>query len=103
MLNCKEGDLALIVRAQAPYDHMNGLVITCIKFLGCPDRIQYDGETYQCQDHDIWEVDKSFKFLSKEGRPVVVNWVKDEWLMPITPPPEMKEQEAVAPVQPAVV
>lgn len=68
-LNCKQGDLAIIVGGGP---HLVGMIVTCVKFLG-------DKHDLSTKDKDIWEIDRQIKMTNNELEP----WYPDQWMRPI--------------------
>jgi hypothetical protein len=73
-LNCKSGDLALIVRGEE-----TGKMVTCIRLEdpGCRFRPELRG----C----VWLIDRELEWTSNKGNSYLGAYCPDEYLMPIRP------------------
>lgn len=78
-MNCKKGDMAMLI----PPAVEAGTIVTCVKFAGnvCDD--------YHPDGLISWEIEPGLENEDNE----IVHICADSWLMPITPPDDMKELE----------
>jgi hypothetical protein len=83
-MNCKPGDLAVIVRCDSNPECV-GRIVQCLSFLGCA-RVDW------IMQHDVWEV----RWGDKDARePGVLGWaVPDSDLRPIRDPGEDTTDES---------
>ena len=68
-MNCKKGDLAIIIKSWAGNE---GKIVTCLHYIG-----HIDG--YAFGEDDLWKIDRNLR--TNIGR--TVNVFPDAWLMPI--------------------
>lgn len=72
-MNCKPGDLAIVVKS---YTNQEGMIVRCIRLV---DHKYFPGDV-------VWLIDKSLK----RG-----NWIHDDQLRPIRPQPDDAVDEMV--------
>jgi len=75
-MNCKQGDLALIIISKAGNE---GKMVTCVKFVG--------DTPINSECHDCWEIDRIL--ITNDGR--LTNLYSDAWLLPIAGAQQFKE------------
>lgn len=78
-MNCKEGDLALVVKGDARF---LGMVVECIEYVEAPPPVEGRG----FKGRDYWKVDKKFPYSAKDMK-TEAYYIRDERLKPITPDP----------------
>jgi hypothetical protein len=95
-MNCKQGDMATVVRSAADNE---GRTVTCLEFVGAPGVVEIeDGRYIWLPDGDYWLVDTKLNVLNQfDGLiPDCVPYVRDSWLVPISgykEPQQVKEEE----------
>jgi len=72
-MNCKQGDLAIIVTS---YSGNEGMIVRCVRYLG-PITYQYPNGSLE--SHDSWEVDHALKTT----RGTYSNHVIDAYMRPL--------------------
>lgn len=98
-MNCKEGDLAIVVSAKNPENL--GRIVTCRKFLGYTTNVptQCGGTIWMTTPRmDMWEVEGTILWgstnaLTGKKKYFELPYVYDSHLRPITPPDSMKDEE----------
>lgn len=75
-MNCKQGDMAIIVRSAAGHE---GKIVTCLEYMGRKLGI---GPGQKVVEHDIWRIDR--KLPSWQGE--ATDLFPDEFLKPIRDP-----------------
>lgn len=93
-MNCKQGDLALIIRSTAGNE---GLVVTCLEFVGGAGYLVHNGKPYKMNGDCWWKVDRKLNMsCDDEIFHDCAPYCRDDCMMPIgnTKTPEaVKEQE----------
>lgn len=84
-MNCKEGDLAIIVNSVDPEDL--GKMVTCVRFVGKATLVHPLGFAAPSVRSDIWEVDREVTWRGRDERipPHKFPLVPDAYLKPIRP------------------
>lgn len=83
-MNCKQGDLAIVTKPIGSPDV--GKSLTCLEYVGGNTRVLYRGIEYHLIAKECWLTD--CKLETSDHYPN--NYCPDSYLMPITPPAEMK-------------
>lgn len=93
-MNCKQGDLAIVVRSRAGNE---GKVLTCVRYTGVGILVGDDNHFKQSSwGKDVWEVDTTMKVVTSEGIPDgTCNYVKDSQLRPLRGTLTDNEEEIV--------
>lgn len=82
-MNCKEGDLAIVVKSHAGNE---GKIVTCLKWVGRGTGLTGDYT-------DVWLVDQALNWRNKRtGEITKIPYYIDQWLRPI-PKQELLEDE----------
>lgn len=86
-MNCKQGDLAMIIGGKT----QGGKVVTCLRLLSRDEHQVHDDEG------PVWAVDRDCSFQTPRGS-VWRRYCPDKVLMPINPSPDdetVKESDAL--------
>lgn len=78
-MNCKPGDLAMIIKTQA--GAQNGIVVKCLHLY---TGLFYNGQ-HASSDHPWWIIDKELSYTTKDRGMIKWAAVPDRCLMPIKP------------------
>jgi hypothetical protein len=99
-MNCKQGDIAVIVRSAA---NNEGRIVTCLEYVGLAGHdglVETEHGIILMQDGDYWRVD--IKLNIKNSRVGTVSdcapYVRDSCLMPISgykEPLQVKKEEEI--------
>ena len=95
-MNCKQGDMAVVVRSSAGNE---GKVVTCLEYVGHVGLIEVDGVLHYLPSSDYWLVDRVLNLSKYDGFLFldVVSFIPDSFLMPISgyeEPMVVREEES---------
>ena len=82
-MNCKQGDMAVVVRSSAGNE---GRVVTCLEYVGSLGIIEINGEPHYMASSDYWRVDRDLNLAKRDGRLFLDHapFIPDSFLMPIS-------------------
>ena len=94
-MNCKQGDMAVVVRSNADNE---GRVVTCMEFIGPVGIIEHEGVLLMLAQGDYWRIDQDINLFNRDRGffPDFAPYVRDSCLMPISgykEPMVVKEEE----------
>lgn len=102
-MNCKQGDLALIIRSAAGNE---GKAVTCLEYMGTPGVMWYGNKMVNLAVGYWWRVDRDLNMLSDDiFYPDHSPFVRDDQLRPINglPDKELEDESLSSPLQNALV
>ena len=94
-MNCKQGDMAVVVRSAADNE---GKVVTCLEYVGQIGIVEIKGSAVSLPSTDYWLVDRDLNFYNAHLGMFAdfAPYVRDSCLMPISgykEPQQVKEEE----------
>lgn len=96
-MNCKKGDLAMIVRS---YAGNHGKVVTCLELVGVADEkglpVKYGGEIITLAKGTWWKIDQDLELVFENQVFHKAPFSRDEFMIPIgnrDVPMEVKSEE----------
>ena len=97
-MNCKQGDMAVIVRSAA---NNEGRTVTCLEYVGLAGVIQTERGALFMTGDDYWRVDVKLNTMNNKVGIMndCVHYVRDSCLMPISgykEPMQSKKEERIS-------
>ena len=94
-MNCKQGDMAVVIRSAA---NNEGRTVTCLEFVGALDIVQIKDSTVWLVGDDYWRIDQDINLFNRDQGMFkdFAPYVRDSCLMPISgykEPMVVKEEE----------